>query len=65
MRMYKSLTVRCSQPGAFEIKRLGSGRETDRAPGEENDGLGPLEYDNVRGRLFGLPFVVKRLMVVD
>lgn len=49
MRSYKSVTVSCSEPGAFEIKHVSSGSAThEMALGKSaSDAAGPLEYDNV------------------
>lgn len=49
MRSYKSVTVSCSEPGAFEVKHVSSGSAThEMALGKSaSDSAGPLEYDDV------------------
>ena len=49
MRSYKSVTVTCSEPGAFDVKHVTSGSAThEMALGKSaSDAAGPLEYDDV------------------
>ncbi|CAM9778395.1 unnamed protein product, partial [Ectocarpus sp. 12 AP-2014] len=53
MRSYKSVTVSCSEPGAFDIKHASSGSAThEMALGKAtSDSAGPLEYDDHSWRL--------------
>ena len=49
MRAYKSVTVSCSEPGAFDVKHVTSGSAThEMALGKSaSDAAGPLEYNDV------------------
>ncbi|CAM9825307.1 unnamed protein product [Scytosiphon promiscuus] len=53
MRAYKSVTVSCSEPGAFEITHASSGSAThEMSLGRAmSDAAGPLEYDDQSWRL--------------
>eukprot|EP00903_Cladosiphon_okamuranus_P018047 g16608.t1 len=48
MRSYKSVTVTCSEPAAFDVKHVSSGSAThEMALGKSaSDAEGPLEYDD-------------------
>lgn len=50
MRAYKSVTISCSEPGAFDIEHASSGSETHEMAlrNATSDSAGPLQYNEVR-----------------
>lgn len=49
MRAYKSVTVTCSEEGAFDVVHASSSSSTHQMGRLMSEGDGPLEYDEVRG----------------
>lgn len=47
MRAYKSVTVACLEPDAFDVVHVSSGSSTHEMGRVLTEGAGPLEYDDV------------------
>lgn len=47
MRAFKSVTLACREPGAFDVVHAGSESSTHEMGRVMSEGSGPLEYDDV------------------